>query len=337
MLSAILIFKINPTNKKTMKAIRVTQQGEPEVMRLEDLDMPQPGKGEVRVRIQAIGINFIDIYQRSGQYKMNLPYTPGLEAAGVVDALGADVTTLAVGDAVAYGFTLGAYAEYAVVPVDKLVSVPAGVSADQAAALMLQGMTAHYLTHDTWALQAGQTALVHAAAGGTGALIVQMAKIRGARVIACVSTPEKAAIAKAAGADEAIFYDGFDTRVRELTGGKGVDVVYESVGKDTFERSLNSLRPRGLMALFGQASGAVPPFDLQILNAKGSLFITRPSLGAYIATRAELERRASDIFGWVASGQLKVNIGATFALADAPAAHRALNGRGTTGKLILKP
>jgi NADPH2:quinone reductase len=318
-----------------MKAIRIYEQGEPEVMKLEDVPQPAPNAGEVRVKVYACGINFIDIYQRSGQYKINLPYTLGLEASGTVDAVGAGVSDFKVGDTVAYGFTAGAYAEYAVVPADKLVHVPTGVRLDYAAAIMLQGMTAHYLTHDTWALQPGQTALVHAAAGGTGALVVQLAKIRGARVIAIVSTPEKAVIAKAAGADDVIFYDGFDTLVRELTAGKGVDVVYDSVGKDTFERSLNCLRPRGLMALFGQASGAVSPVDLQILNAKGSLFVTRPSLGHYVATHAELMRRANDIFGWVADGKLKVNIGRIFPLANAAEAHRALFGRVTTGKLLL--
>ena len=320
----------------TMKAIVIREQGGPEVMKIEDVPMPEPKAGAVRVKVQASGLNYIDIYQRSGQYKVNLPVTIGQEAAGVVDAVGEGMTEFKVGDAVAYSFALGAYAEYANVPADKLVHVPAGVSSKFAAALMLQGMTAHYLVTDTFAVKPGQTVLVHAAAGGTGQLVVQMAKLRGARVLATCSD-HKTHIAREAGADEVLSYANFDEAARQLTGGKGVDCVYDSVGKDTFERSLNCLRPRGLLALFGQASGAVPPFDPQILNAKGSLFFTRPSLGHYMQTRAEMLSRTDELFGWVASDQLNVRIDREFKLADAPAAHIALNSRETTGKVLLIP
>ena len=319
-----------------MKAIVIHQTGGLDVLHLEDVPTPAPKPGMVRVKIEAIGLNFIDIYHRSGQYKLPLPTTIGQEAAGVVDAVGEGVTEFKVGDRVAYGFTLGSYAEYAVVPADKLVPVPDHLSSDLAAALMLQGMTAHYLATSTFPIQPGQTVLVHAAAGGTGQLLVQMAKMRGARVLATCSA-SKADIAKAAGADEVLSYDGFDEAVKALTGGKGVDAVYDSVGKDTFERSLNSLKPRGYIVLFGQASGPVGPIDPQVLNAKGSLFLTRPSLGAYVLTREELLARANDVLGWAADGRLKVGIDRTFALADAGAAHEALASRATQGKVILKP
>lgn len=320
-----------------MKAVRVHETGDPSVMRLDDVPIPEPGAGQVRVKIQASGINFIDIYQRSGQYKLQLPLTLGQEAAGTVDAVGEGVTDFKVGDHAAFGFTQGAYAEYAVVPADKLVPVPDGVDLRVAAAALTQGMTAHYLTHDTFPIQPGQTVVVHAAAGGTGLLLVQAAKLRGARVIGTVSTEQKAVLAREAGADTVFLYPDFEAGVKELTGGKGVDAVYDSVGKDTFDRSLNILRPRGYMVLFGQASGAVPPFDPQILNAKGSLFFTRPSLGAYIGTREELRRRASDLFGWIKDGKVKVRIDREYPLAEAGAGHEALAGRGTTGKVLLIP
>jgi NADPH:quinone reductase len=319
-----------------MKAIVIREQGGPEVMKIEEVPMPEPKAGMVRVKIEAIGLNFIDIYQRSGQYKIPLPATIGQEAAGVVDAVGEGVTEFKAGDTVAYSFASGAYAEYALAPAEKLVHVPAGVSSALAAALMLQGMTAHYLVTDTFAIKPGHTVLIHAAAGGTGQLMVQMAKLRGARVLATCSD-HKAHIAREAGADEVLSYANFDAAAKQLTGGKGVDCVYDSVGKDTFDRSLNCLRPRGMLALFGQASGAVPPFDPQILNAKGSLFFTRPSMGHYTQTRAEILGRTDEIFGWVASGKLKARIDREFKLADAPSAHTALNSRETTGKVLLIP
>lgn len=320
-----------------MKAVRVHETGDPSVMRLDDVPIPEPGAGQVRVKIQASGINFIDIYQRSGQYKLQLPLTLGQEAAGTVDAVGEGVTDFKPGDHAAFGFTQGAYAEYAVVPADKLVPVPNGVDLRVAAAALTQGMTAHYLTYDTFPIQPGQTVVVHAAAGGTGLLLVQAAKLRGARVIGTVSTEQKAVLAREAGADTVFLYPDFEAGVKELTGGKGVDAVYDSVGKDTFDRSLNILRKRGYMVLFGQASGAVAPFDPQILNAKGSLFLTRPSLGAYIGTRDELRRRASDLFGWIKDGKVTVRIDREYPLNQAAAGHEALAGRGTTGKVLLIP
>jgi NADPH2:quinone reductase len=322
-----------------MKLIRIHEHGGVEALRYEDIPMPDPAPGMVRVKIEAVGVNFIDTYHRQGWYKVALPFVPGMEAAGAVDAVGEGVTGFRAGDRVAYCMVSGAYAEYAIVPVEKLVSVPDGVDARLAAAAILQGMTAHYLAHDTFPLRAGHTALIHAAAGGTGQLLVQMAKARGAQVIGTAGTPEKAALAQSLGADEAIVYtqQDFEAEVKRLTDGKGVDVVYDSVGKDTFDKSLNCLRPRGMMVLFGQSSGQVPPFDPQTLNTKGSLFLTRPSLGAYIPTRDELLRRAGDVFEGIKQGTLKVQIGGTFALAEAGAAHNALEGRGTTGKLLLIP
>jgi NADPH2:quinone reductase len=291
------------------------------------------------VRIVAAGLNFIDIYQRSGQYRLSLPLTLGLEAAGIVDAVGPGVTDLQPGDRVAYAMQQGAYAQFAVVPAWKLVPVPEAIELTVAAATMLQGMTAHYLASSTFPLQPGQTALVLAAAGGVGLLLTQIAKRRGARVIGAVSTAAKAELARRAGADEVILYTEADleAEVKRLTGGRGVDVVYDSVGRDTFEKSLNCLRPRGLLALYGQSSGAVPPFDPQVLNAKGSLFLTRPSLGHYVATRAELLERANDLFAWIAAGELEVRIDRTFPLAEAAAAHVALASRQTTGKVLLIP
>ncbi len=320
-----------------MKLIRIHAAGEPEVMQLEQSALPEPGPGQARIHIEAAGLNFIDIYQRSGQYKVPLPFTPGQEAAGVVDAVGPDSDSFKPGDRVAYAFVLGAYAEYTLVPVEKLVPVPDQVDSRTAAALLLQGMTAHYLTHDTFPVHPGQTVLIHAAAGGTGQLLVQMAKLRGARVLATASSPAKLELARQRGADETFLYDDFEAGVKQATSGKGVDVVYDSVGKDTFDRSLNCLRPRGMMALFGQASGAVPPLDLQVLNAKGSLYVTRPSLGHYLLTRDELLRRAGDCFDWVARGQLRVQIDREFPLSQAADAHRALASRATRGKVLLLP
>lgn len=322
-----------------MKTIRVHEYGGPDIMRLEDAPVPDPGAGMVRVKTEAIGVNFIDIYQRSGTYKPSLPFTPGQEAAGTADVVGDGVTEFTVGDRVAYGFTLGAYAEYSIVPAEKLIPVPDEVDTRTAAALLLQGMTAHYLTHDTFRLERTHTALIHAAAGGTGQLLVQIAKICGARVIGTVSTQEKAVTARHAGADEVIIYteQDFETETKRLTDGRGVDVVYDSVGKDTFDKSLNCLRPRGYMVLFGQSSGPAPSLDPQLLNAKGSLFLTRPSLGHYTATRDEMLRRASDLFRWVSQGELRVMIDRTYPLAEAADAHRALHGRGTQGKVLLIP
>jgi NADPH:quinone reductase and related Zn-dependent oxidoreductases len=322
-----------------MRAIRVHDYGGPEVLRLEDLPVPEPGPGEARVKIAAAGVNFIDIYHRSGQYKGVLPMTPGMEAAGIVDAVGPDVSDVRVGDRVVYAMRQGAYAEYAIVPATMLAPVLEGIDLHQAAAVMLQGMTAHYLTHSTYPLRPGEVALIHAAAGGVGLLLVQIAKRCGARVIGTVSTEEKAALAREAGTDDIILYtqEDFSAAVRRLTDGVGVHVVYDSVGKTTFEGSLNCLRPRGYMVLFGQSSGAVPPFDPQVLNAKGSLFLTRPSLGHYLLTRDELLWRAGDLFAWMAAGELKVRIDATYPLEQAAEAHRALASRATSGKLLLLP
>ncbi len=320
-----------------MKAILVKQLGGPEAMELVDVPVPQPGHNQALVRIAASGVNFIDVYFRIGLYKSDLPIALGMEAAGTVEAIGAGVTEAAPGDRVAYAMPRGSYAEYAVAPAASLVKIPDGLDFNTAAAVMLQGMTAHYLTYSTYPLKPGDTCLVHAAAGGAGGLIVQMAKRLGARVLGTVSTEAKAEIARAHGADETILYtrEDFDVAVKRLTGGRGVDVVYDSVGVTTFERSLNSLRPRGTLALFGQSSGPVPPFDPSILNAKGSLYLTRPSLGHYLLTRDELLWRAGDVLGWVATGALKVPIGGVYPLAQAAQAHRDLESRKTTGKLLL--
>jgi len=320
-----------------MKSIQVKSPGGPENMELVDVPIPQPGPGQALVRIAASGVNFIDIYFRSGLYKSELPIVLGSEAAGTVEAIGEGVIEVAVGDRVAYVMVRGSYAEFAVVPAVSLVKIPAHLDFQTAAAAMLQGMTAHYLTHSTFPLQPGDTCLVQAAAGGTGSLIVQMAKMLGARVFGTVSTEEKAAVARAAGADEIILYtqQAFDVEVRRLTGGRGVDVVYDSVGRTTFDQSLNSLRPRGTLALFGQSSGSVPPFDPGILNGKGSLFLTRPSLGYYLLNREELDWRAGDVLQWLDAGKLKLRIDRTYPLAEAAAAHRDLEGRKTAGKLVL--
>ncbi len=322
-----------------MKAIQVKQPGGPEAMELVELPVPQPKANEAVVKLAASGVNFIDVYHREGRYKVPLPFVLGQEGAGVVTAVGADVKSVKTGDRVAWTGLMGGYAEYAAIPADRLVTVPAGVSDQQAAAVMLQGMTAHYLSHDTYPLKRGETALVHAAAGGVGLLLVQMAHHIGARVLATVSTEEKAKLAREAGADEIIFYtqSDFEVEAKRLSAGKGVDVVYDSVGKTTFEKGLNILRPRGMMVLFGGSSGAVPPFDPITLTAKGSLFLTRPSLGNYIASREELIARSSAVFGMIAAGKLKLRIEHTYPLAEAARAHRELEGRKTTGKLLLIP
>jgi NADPH2:quinone reductase len=321
-----------------MKAIRVQSPGGQDVLKYEEVSEPKPGPGQALVKLHAIGVNFIDVYHRTGLYKLPLPFTPGMEGAGVVESVGADVT-VQPGDRVAYAMTIGAYAERAAVPSRQLVKIPATIDFSSAAAAMLQGMTAHYLTNSTYAIQRGDTILVHAAAGGAGLLIVQMAKRRGARVIGTVSTEEKAHLARSAGVDEVIVYTeaDFEAEVKRLTEGKGLPVVYDSVGKNTYEKSLNCLRPRGMMVLFGQSSGAVPPIDPGILAAKGSLYLTRPSLGHYSATREELLCRAGDVLDWVSKGELKLRIEKTFALSDAAEAHRELESRRTTGKLLIIP
>ena len=322
-----------------MKAIQVTQPGGPEVMQLRDLPVPTPKPNEAVVKISAAGVNFIDVYNREGRYKVPLPFTPGQEAAGAVTAVGSDVKNVKPGDRVAYTAVLGAYADYAAAPADRLVKIPDGISDRQAAAAMLQGMTAHYLLHDTYRLKKGDTALVHAAAGGVGLLLVQMAHNLGARVIGTVSTTEKARLAREAGADETILYteSDFETETKRLTSGKGVNVVYDSVGKTTFDKSLNVLVPRGMMVLYGGSSGAVPPFDPMVLTQKGSLFLTRPALNAYILTAEELQTRASAVLEMIKAGRLKLRIEHIYPLAEAQQAHRDLEGRKTTGKLLLIP
>lgn len=322
----------------TMQAIQIQETGAHEVLRLETIATPEPGPGQARIKIEYAGLNFIDIYQRLGQYKLSLPFTPGLEAGGVVDAIGPGVTEVKVGDRVAYCMINGAYAQYSVAPAAKLAPVPAGIGLDVATALMVQGMTAHYLVLGTFPLASHHTALIHAAAGGTGRLLVQVAKRSGARVIATAGTAEKAALARSAGADEVIIYTQADfvSEVKRLTNGAGVDVVYDSVGQSTFAGGLDCLKPRGMMVLWGQASGPVAPFDPQILNQKGSLYLTRPSLGAYIATRAELLQRAGDLFTWLQAGELEVRIDRVFPLADVAAAHAYIETRQTKGKVLLQ-
>lgn len=320
-----------------MRAIRVHEYGPPEIMRLDEVDLPEPGPGEVRVMLEAAGVNYIDTYQRSGQYKMTLPYTPGSEGGGVVDAVGPEVEDFAPGDPVAYAMQLGAYADYAIVPAWKLVPVPPGVNLLTATAAMLQGMTAHYLTHDTYPIRPGDIVLIHAAAGGVGLWLVQMAKLRGGRVIGTVSTEEKEALAREVGADDIIRYteQDFEAEVKRLTNGRGVDVVYDSVGRDTFHKSLNCLRLRGYMVLFGQSSGAVEPIDPQLLNQKGGLFLTRPALHHYNHDRESVLRRAGDLFRWLADDRLCVRIDKTFPLEEAAEAHRYLESRQSKGKVLL--
>jgi NADPH2:quinone reductase len=322
-----------------MKAIRVESHGGPEVLKLIDLPDPDPGPGELLVRVEAAGLNFIDVYHRTGLYPNPLPFTPGLEGAGVIAGVGEGVSAFHEGDRVCWTRALGSYAESAIVPQDQAVAIPPGVETRDAAAVMLQGLTAHYLCSSTYPLESGDSCLIHAAAGGVGLLLVQMAKEAGARVFATVSTDEKAALAREAGADEVILYtkDDFLEAVRRFTDGKGVQVVYDGVGKATAEKSLDCLAPRGMMVFFGNASGPVGPIDPLILSQKGSLFLTRPTLFHYIADRVSLERRSADVLNGVAMGELRVRIGATFPLADAAEAHRALEGRKTTGKVLLLP
>ena len=320
-----------------MKAIQVKPTGGPEVLELVELSVPQAKANDAIVKIAAAGVNFIDVYYREGRYKAVVPFVPGQEAAGEVVAVGPDVTGVKVGDRVAYTNVLGSYAEYASVPADRLVKIPEGVSYQQAAAAMLQGMTAHYLAHDTYPLKKGETALIHAAAGGVGLLLVQMAHNLGALVIGTTSTEEKARLARDAGADEVVWYTqtDFEPETRRLTAGKGVDVVYDSVGKTTFEKGLNILRPRGYMVLFGGSSGPVPPFDLIQLSQKGSLYVTRPTLVHYIATREELEQRSTAVFSMIAASKLKLRIEHTYPMKDAARAHHDLESRKTSGKLLL--
>jgi NADPH:quinone reductase len=322
-----------------MKVIQVKQSGGPESLEVIDVPLPQAKTNEAVVKVSASGVNFIDVYQREGRYQVPLPFVAGQEGAGVVTAVGGGVQSLKVGDRVAWTGVQGSYAEYLAAPADRLVPVPAGVSDREAAALMLQGMTAHYLTHSTFPLKRGDTALVHAAAGGLGLLLVQMAHHIGARVIGTVSTEEKARLAREAGADEVVFYmqSDFESETKRLTGGRGVDVVYDSVGKTTFEKGLNVLRPRGMMVLCGGSSGPVAPLDPLTLTTKGSLFLTRPSLTHYIATREELESRAGAVFDMVAEKKVKLRVEHVYALTNAQQAHRELEGRKTTGKLLLLP
>ncbi len=327
-----------------MRAIRATAAGGPDVLSLDEMPTPSPGPGEVLVRVAAAGVNFIDTYRRSGVYAMPFPHVVGSEGAGTVEALGDGVSELAVGDRVAWSAAPGSYAEQVVVPVRDAVPVPAGVDDDVAAALLLQGLTAHYLVTSTFPVTAGQDVLLHAGAGGVGLLLTQLAVERGARVITTVGSAAKETLSRAAGAAEVIRYTEMDdvttqlpARVRELTDGAGVHTVFDGVGRDTFDASLASLRPRGGLALFGASSGPVPPVDPQRLNAAGSLFLTRPTLGHHVATRDELTWRAGELFAAVLAGTLDVRIGATFSLADAAEAHRALEGRATTGKVLLRP
>ena len=321
-----------------MRAIEVKKTGGPEVLELVDVPRPEPKTGEVLVRIAASGVNFIDTYFREGRYPAPLPFIPGQEAAGVVEQLGEGVTGFAVGDHVAWNGTRGTYAEYACAPAKDLLHVPAGMNLEDAAAVLLQGLTAHYLVHDTYKVQRGDTVLAHAGAGGVGLLITQMLKMIGARVITTVSTQEKAELSRGAGADHVVLYtqESFVDAVKRIVP-EGLPVVFDSVGKTTFEDSLKCLRPRGLMALYGGSSGAVPPFDLIRLSTMGSLYVTRPTLKDYVQTRAELERRTSDVFGWVAEGKLKVRIGHKYSLAEAQQAQIDLQGRKTTGKVLIVP
>jgi NADPH2:quinone reductase len=322
-----------------MKAIVVENFGGPEVLVYRDAEKPSPKAGEALVKLGAVGLNYIDVYHRTGLYPAPRPFIPGTEGAGVVEVVGPDVTEVAPGDRVAYAMQIGSYADYAVVPAWRLVKIPDGVSAEQAAAVMLQGMTAHYLVTSVYPLKAGETALIHAAAGGVGLLLIQLVKRIGARAIGTVSTEAKAQLAREAGADDVILYtqQDFESETRRLTGGKGVQVVYDSVGRDTFLKSLSSLAPRGMMALYGQSSGPVAAFDPALLSQKGSLFLTRPSLAHYSATREELLWRADELFDWIKSDKLKLRIEKTFPLNEAAEAHRQLEGRKTTGKVLLIP
>ena len=322
-----------------MKAVRVHKYGGPEVLTIDDIPVPEPKAGEARVKIEAIGVNYVDIYQRTGLYPLQTPFTLGNEGAGVVDAIGDGVTEVKKGDRVAYAMVPGSYAEYAIVPAWRLAPVPVNIDAKSAAAIMLQGMTAHYLTRSTYPLKQAEVALAHAAAGGVGLLLIQLAKMLSARVIGTVSTEQKAELAKQASADDVILYTQTDflAEVKKLTDGKGVHVVYDSVGATTFDKSLDCLRQRGYLVLFGQSSGPVPPFDPGKLATKGSLFLTRPSLAHYTLTRAELLQRSGDLFSWIESEKLRLRVESTFPMAEAAEAHRQLEGRKTTGKLVLFP
>ncbi|MCE2437968.1 MAG: quinone oxidoreductase [Candidatus Latescibacteria bacterium] len=322
-----------------MKAIQVDRAGGPEVLLYKDVPNPEPAPGEVLVRINAIGLNYIDTYHRTGLYPLDLPFIPGLEAAGTVAALGTDATDFRLGDLVAYAGVPGSYAEFVAAPQERLVRLPDGVDAAAGAAAMLQGMTSHYLVHSTCNVLEGDTVLIHAAAGGVGLILVQMAKMRGAQVIGTVSTEEKAQLARGAGADEIIRYteQDFEAEVNRLTDGQGVHVAYDSVGKTTWEKSLNCLRPRGYLVLFGNASGPVPPVDPLLLSRHGSIFMTRPTLVDYTATREELQGRAGELLGWIQTGKLSLRIDRTLPLSDAREAHRLLEGRRTKGKVLLIP
>jgi NADPH:quinone reductase len=322
-----------------MKAVQVQRTGGSDVLQLVNIPLPQPKANEALIKVSASGINFIDIYQREGRYKLALPFVLGQEGAGVITQIGAEVNSVKTGDRVAWTGILGSYAEYAAVPANRLVRIPAGVTDQQAASAMLQGMTAHYLSHDTFPLRRGQTALVHAAAGGVGLLLVQMARNLGVHVIGTVSTDDKALLARAAGADEVILYtkQDFESETKRLTNGKGVDVVYDGVGKTTFDKGLNVLRPRGYMVLFGGSSGPVPPFDLIQLSTKGSLFVTRPTLAHYIASTEELRQRSTAVFDMIAAGKLNLRIERTYPLDDVAQAHSDLEARKTSGKLLLIP
>ena len=322
-----------------MKAVQIKQPGGTDALSYTEVETPQPGEGEVLVELAAAGLNFIDIYQREGKYEVELPYILGLEGAGTITKVGANVSELKEGDRVAFAGVPGAYAEYVVAPADRLVKVPEDVELKTAAALMLQGMTAHYLVDSTYSLQAGDTCLVHAVAGGVGLLLAQLAKTRGATVIGTTSTEEKAERAREAGADHVILYtqEDFVAKTKEFTKNKGVHVVYDSVGKTTFEGSLDCLAPRGYLVLFGQSSGSVEPLDPQVLNSKGSLFLTRPSLFHYVAEREELVRRASELFELVGAGKLDVHVDSVFALENAGEAHTKLENRETSGKVLLEP
>jgi NADPH2:quinone reductase len=322
-----------------MKAIQITQYGGPDVLHYTNIDVPQPKAGEALVKIHAIGVNFIDVYQRTGRYPGALPFTPGSEAAGVVEAIGEGVTEVKKGDRVAYAMQIGSYSEYALVAASKLILIPANVDDHKAAAIMLQGMTAHYLSYSTYPIQKGDTVLIHAGAGGVGLLLTQMARKLGATVLTTVSTEEKAQLSREAGANEIILYTqtDFEQEVKRLTDGRGVQAVYDSVGKTTFDKSLNCLQPRGYLVLFGASSGPVPSFDPMVLGAKGSLFLTRPSLGHYVQDRAELMSRANDVLNWVSSGELQLRIEHTYPLSKASQAHIDLESRATTGKLLLLP
>lgn len=322
-----------------MKAIQVQKVGGPEALTLVDILIPEPKPNEAVVKVSAAGINFVDVYFREGRYPAALPFVSGQEASGIVSEVGAEVKPFKPGDRVAYAAVMGAYAEYAAVPADRLVRVPEGITLQQAAAAMLQGMTAHYLVYDTYPLKKGETALIHAAAGGVGLLLVQMAKNIGARVLATTGTEDKAKLAREAGADEVIVYShqDFEAETKRVTGGKGVDVVYDGVGKTTFDKDLNILRPRGYLVLFGAASGAVPPFDLVTLSRKGSLYVTRPILDNYTATHEELQQRAAQVLNMISNGTVKLRIEHIYPLRDAQQAHRDLEARKTTGKLLIIP